>query len=116
MQTKQWADMNKTMANSMMKLAEINTNFATALLRQQVEVVGICAEANIKQMQALGEAKRVQDLFVAQSENTQEFGRKMAGSVRETFEMMLNAKTDFTAWYESGFKQAATLNPLSKSA
>lgn len=116
MQTKQWADMNKTMANSMMKFAEINTNLATSLLRQQVEVVGICAETGIKHMQAMGEAKRLQDMFVAQSENLQEFNRKMAGNFRETFEMMLNTKTDFTAWYENGFKQAATLNPLSKTA
>lgn len=116
MPTKQWTDMNKTLATSMMKLAEINTNLATALLRQQVEIVGICAESNIKQMQAIGEAKRVQDLFVMQSENTQAFGRKMAGNLRETFEMMLNTKTDFTAWYESGLKQATTLNPLTKSA
>ncbi|EIJ43618.1 phasin family protein [Beggiatoa alba B18LD] len=115
-QVKKWADLNKSNVAAVQKLADINTNLATALLRQQMDILSIYADNSVKQIQALTEAKRVQDLFAIQAEATQELNKKVLNNARITVEILVDSKSQIASLVEDNLKSISTFNPLAKAA
>ncbi|WP_062148296.1 phasin family protein [Beggiatoa leptomitoformis] len=115
-QMKKWVDLNKSNVAIVQKLADINTNLVTALLRQQMDVMSIYADNSVKQIQALGEVKRVQDVFAIQAEATQELNKKVLNNARVTVEILVDSKSQIASLVEGSIKSVSAFNPLAKAA
>lgn len=114
-QMKQWSDLNQSVLASAQKLADINTNLLMNLAQRQMDMVGIWVETGNKQVQALSQAERVQDVVATESQLVEEFNKKVLNNFRVTVDMLVESKNQLTEWAEDGMKQAAEWNPWLQS-
>jgi len=111
----QWSDMNKKAIASMQKLADLSSGMVKQLVEQQMEVVNSYVESSSKQVRVLSEAKRVQDVVMAQGRFAQELNQKMLHNARVSFEMMVDSKKQYGNWLEDSMKDAQEINPWLKA-
>jgi phasin family protein len=111
----QWSDMNKKAIASMQKLADLSSGMVKQLVEQQMEVVNSYVESSSKQARVLSEAKRVQDVVMAQGRFAQELNQKMLHNARVSFEMMVDSKKQYGNWLEDSMKDAQEINPWLKA-
>jgi phasin family protein len=107
----QWSDMNKKAIASMQKLADISNGMMKQFVEQQMEMVNSYVESNTKQVRVLSEAKRVQDIVVAQGRFAQELNQKALHNARVSFEMMVDSKKQYGSWLEDSMKNVQEVNP-----
>ncbi len=103
---KQWTELNKTAMEAIKELGEINTAAMTRLTQRQMEMVNLYMEGGAKQLEALSEAKGVQDITAAQSRLLTEFNDKLMENARQTMEVLTDTKTQLSAWAEKGIENA----------
>ncbi len=111
----QWSDMNKKAIASMQKWADISNGMMKQLVEQQMDVVNSYVESGSKQARVLSEAKRVQDVVLAQGRFAQELNQKMLHNARVSFEMMVDSKKQYGNWLEDNMKDAQEINPWLKA-
>jgi len=111
----QWSDMNKKAIASMQKWADISSGMMKQLVEQQMDVVNSYVESGNKQVRVLSEAKRVQDVVLAQGRFAQELNQKMLHNARVSFEMMVDSKKQYGNWLEDNMKDAQEINPWLKA-
>jgi len=111
----QWSDMNKKAIASMQKWADISNGMMKQLVEQQMDVVNSYVESGNKQVRVLSEAKRVQDVVLAQGRFAQELNQKMLHNARVSFEMMVDSKKQYGNWLEDSMKDAQEINPWLKA-
>jgi len=111
----QWSDMNKKAIASMQKWADISNGMMKQLVEQQMDVVNSYVESGNKQVRVLSEAKRVQDVVLAQGRFAQELNQKMLHNARVSFEMMVDSKKQYGNWLEDNMKDAQEINPWLKA-
>jgi len=111
----QWSDMNKKAIASMQKWADISRGMMKQLVEQQMDVVNSYVESGNKQVRVLSEAKRVQDVVLAQGRFAQELNQKMLHNARVSFEMMVDSKKQYGNWLEDNMKDAQASNPWLKA-
>jgi phasin family protein len=100
-------EFNKTVFGSFQKLFEINHNLALSLAQQQLDIANIYVESSIKQTQVLSaEIKPLQELLYAQSKLVQEVNKKLLNNSRNTLDVLVDAKEQFTEWSDTVTKQA----------
>jgi phasin family protein len=111
----QWSDMNKKAIASMQKWVDISNGMMKQLVEQQMDVVNSYVESGNKQVRVLSEAKRVQDVVLAQGRFAQELNQKMLHNARVSFEMMVDSKKQYGNWLEDNMKDAQEINPWLKA-
>jgi len=94
------ADTAKTSLDSFQQLGEINYSIAASLIQQQMDMVGIYLENSTKYLQTLSQNKDLGDLYNSQSKLAEDFTKKMIGNSSVTLDIMADAKSKFTGWFE----------------
>lgn len=102
------ADTAKSSLDSFQQLGDINFNIAASLMQQQMDMVNICFENGTKQLQTLSKTKDLSELYNAQSKLTEEFTKKMIGNTSVTLDIMADAKSKLTGWFEKNVETLRT--------
>lgn len=104
---------NKTILESMKRLAEINGKAVERATERQLALTADYMDAAVKQMGLLGDMKDVQATVAAQSKFASEFGEKLVGHAKKNAEVFETTKGEYAGWMEEGLKHASE-NPLAK--
>ena len=102
----QWTKLNKATMDAIKELGEINTNAMTRLAQRQMEMVNLYMEGGAKQMEALSDAKGIQDVVTAQSHLFADINEKLMENARQTVDDIVDVKTKLSTWAEKGMEQA----------
>ena len=103
---KQWAESNKTAMDAMKELGEINMNAMNRLTQRQQDMVNLYMDGGTKQMEALNEAKGVQDVAAAQSRLFTELNEKLMENARQTMNDLVDVRDKLSTWAEKGMENA----------
>ncbi len=104
---------NKTVLESMKRLAEINGKVVERATERQLALTADYMDAAVKQMGMFGDMKDAQSVVTAQSKFVSEFGEKLVAHAKKNVEVFETAKGEYAGWMEEGLKQAS-VNPLVK--
>lgn len=104
---------NKTVLESIKRLAEINGKVVERATERQLALTADYMDAAVKQLGLFGEMKDVQAAVAAQSKFASEFGEKLVSHAKKNAEVFEASKGEYAAWFEEGLKQASE-NPLAK--
>jgi phasin family protein len=102
------ANVAKSSLDSFQQLGEINFGIAASLMQQQMDMVGIYLENSTKYLQTLSQTKDVSDLYNAQSKLVEDFTKKVIGNTSVTLDIMADAKSKFTHWFEKNIDTMRT--------
>lgn len=105
--------MNKTTIESVKRFAELQGRMLERVSARQVDIVTDYLESGVRQLQMLGEVKDLQAAVAAQSKLAADMGEKFVAHAKKNADAFEATKSDLTAWFEEGLKQAAE-NPLAK--
>lgn len=105
--------LNKTVLESVKRLAEINGKAVERVTERQLALAADYMDATVRQMSLFGDMKDVQAVVAAQSKLVSEFGEKLVAHAKKNAEVFEETKGEYAAWIEEGLKQA-TENPLAK--
>ncbi len=105
------ADTAKTSLDSFQQLGEINFSIAASLMQQQMDMVGIYLENSTKYLQTLSQTKDLSDLYNSQSKLAEDFTKKIIGNTSVTLDIMTDAKSKFTGWFEKNIDTVRTAVP-----
>lgn len=100
------ADAAKTSLDSLQQLGEINYSIATSLMQQQMDMVSIYLENGTKYLNTLSQVKDLGDLYNAQSKLAEDFTKKVIGNTSVTLDIMAEAKSKLTGWFEKNMDTA----------
>jgi len=103
---KQITEMNKTAADSVKALTDINTKAAKAMFEKQSEIFNSVLEAGQTQVSLISEAKDAAKLVAAQTKVAKETGEKVVAIANSTQAIAESYKTELTGWVEAGIKTA----------
>ncbi|MDD2814561.1 MAG: phasin family protein [Thiotrichaceae bacterium] len=104
-QVQKVTEVSKNVAGVYKKFNDINSQLVSGLLRQQLDLFNIYTESSLAYVQALASVKQPQELMNLQSKAVQDLNKSVLGNVRNTYEILNDSKTQFTAWAEESFKQ-----------
>lgn len=104
---------NKTVLESMKRLAEINAKAVERTTECQLALAADYMDVAVKQMGMFGDMKDMQAAVAAQSKLASEFGEKLVTHAKNSAEVFEATKGEYTVWFEEGIKQASE-NPLTK--
>ena len=104
---------NKTVLESMKRLAEIDGKVVERATERQLALTADYMDAAVKQMGMFGDMKDAQSVVTAQSKFVSEFGEKLVAHAKKNVEVFETAKGEYAGWMEEGLKQAS-VNPLVK--
>ena len=93
---------NKTTMESVKRLGEINARALERLAQHQLNVASAYMEGNMKQFQALSEAKGAQDLMSVQSRLASEIKESLISHAKQTMEILTETKDEYMNWVEEG--------------
>ena len=110
----QWTELNKAAMEAIKELGEINTTAMTRLTQRQMDMVNLYIEGGSKQLTALSEAKGVQDIVSAQSRLFTELNEKLMENARQTLEVLVDVKSELSAWVEKSVENATKTTPTKK--
>ena len=102
----QWNQLSASALEAWKKLAEINTDLAGQISKQQKAVLDQCLEASNKQLALTTESKDYRELFSAQSELVSEQSQKFVELARQVAQVLEQARTELSGWVEESAKQA----------
>lgn len=119
MQDKIYGDFTKASAavmDSLKELGEINTRFVDKLAKQQMEAVNKYVTEGPAQVKTLAEVKGYKELLAAQSALIKQYNEEYMGLIRQTAQIVSDAKDEYTAWVEKGVAAVTPKAPASKKA
>ena len=105
--------LNKSILESMKRLAEINGKAVERATERQLALASDYMDVAVAQFGMFGEVKDMQTVVAAQSKLVSEFGEKLVSHAKKNVEIFETTKGEYTSWFEAGMKQAAE-NPLAK--
>ena len=105
--------LNKTVLESVKRLAEINGKAVERATERQLALTADYMDAAVRQMGLFGDMKDVQAVVAAQSKLVSEFGEKLVAHAKKNAEIFEQTKGEYSSWLEEGIKQASE-NPLAK--
>ncbi len=105
---KQITEMNKTAADSVKALTDINTKAVKTLSEKQLEIFNIVFNASSQQVALASEAKDASKLIEAQTKLAKTTSEKVVAVANTTQAVAETYKTELTSWVESGVKTAQT--------
>lgn len=103
-----WTDMNKNTLSVLKALGEINAAAITRLNQRQMDMINLYVESGAKQLEVLSESHNVQDVLTAQSRLVSEMNDKLIKNARDTVEVLVDTKSDFSSWVEKGIESTTT--------
>jgi hypothetical protein len=104
----QWTKLNKSAMDAIKELGEINTSAMTRLTQRQMDLVNLYMEGGAKQLEALNDAKGVQDVVGVQSQLFTELNEKLMDNAHQTVQELVNMQTELSSWAEKGMEKATT--------
>lgn len=103
---KQLNEMNKTAAESVKALTDINAKAVKALSEKQFEIFNIVFDASSQQVSLASEAKDASKLIEAQTKLAKATSEKVVAVANTTQSVADTYKTELTGWVEAGVKTA----------
>lgn len=103
---KQITEMNKTAADSVKALTDINAKAVKALSEKQFEIFNIVFDASTQQVALASDAKDASKLIEAQTKLAKATTEKVVAVANTTQAVADTYKTELTSWVESGVKTA----------
>lgn len=110
--TEQFNKLSQKSLDNNKKLTDINNALFKNLAQQQLDMMANYMEATSQHSSKLSEVKRVQDFWAVQTQFLQEANKIAMGNARSTLDSLVEAKNQFTAWYEDSLKQGAEYLPV----
>ncbi|MDJ0741631.1 MAG: phasin family protein [Gammaproteobacteria bacterium] len=95
---------NENVFASFKRIGELNMRTFEALAAKQAKIMNDCLESSAKQMEVMTTAKDVKDALTAQSELLKGCNEKFLANLRETADMMTEAREEFTGLVEEAVK------------
>ena len=95
---------NENVFASFKRIGELNMRTFEALAAKQAKIMNDCLESSAKQMEVITSAKDVKDALAAQSELLKGCNEKFLANLRETADMMTEAREEFTGLVEEAVK------------
>lgn len=102
----QFNKLNKTAAESLKALTDINVKAVKALSEKQFEIFNICLEAGSQQVALASETNEMDKLINAQVKLARDTGEKVAAAAASSQEIANTYKTELTSWVEKGVQTA----------
>ena len=104
----QWESFGKSAFEAAKELESIGSSVVEKLTAQQFEIANTCLETGMKQMSLVTEIKDYKELMSAQAKLTTEYNEKLITSAKKAAEILNDARTQFTTWFEKGVNSAVT--------
>jgi phasin family protein len=98
-----WSDISAQVLSTMKGLGEINYTLMNRLAQQQMEMMNICLESNVKHLQALSEAPDVKTLINSEAGLVDDTGKKVLSNFQGTLEVLEGAKAQWVNWADNSF-------------
>jgi phasin family protein len=111
---KQWSDLSKNALESAQKFVSLNKDLLMGLAKQQMDMINLCMESGVKQMQTVSSLRSMQDVVCAGNSLVEDFNKKLMDNARVTSEILTDTKDQLACLLENGLKTATCCNPLSK--
>jgi len=73
-----------------------------------MDMINLYVESGAKQLEVLSESHNVQDALTAQSRLVSEMNDKLIKNARDTVEVLVDTKSDFSSWVEKGIESTTT--------
>ena len=102
---------NKATMESVKRLGEINARALERLAQHQLNVASAYLEGNMKQFQAMTEAKGVQDIMGVQSRMMSELKENLVSHAKQTVDLLMETKDEYVDWVEEGKKALGEAAP-----
>jgi phasin family protein len=96
-----WSDMGTQFFSNLKGLGEINYTLMNRLAQQQMEMMSICLESNVKHLQVLSEAQDVKGLLNSEASLVDEAGKKVLSNVQGTMEVLEGTKAQWLEWADN---------------
>ncbi len=106
-QVEKWSTLNQTAAESVKKASTINKNLLMSLSQQQMDIMSIYVEGGVKQAQLLTEPCNAKSVLSTQADLVQEFTKKLLNNFRVSFEIAMDARTEFSSLYQANAQEFA---------
>jgi hypothetical protein len=110
--TEQFSKLSQKSLDNSKKLTDINNALFKNLVQQQLDSMTSYVEAASQHSSKLSDVKRVQDFWAVQAQFLQEANKIAMGNARSTLDSWVEAKNQFTSWYEDSLKQSAEYIPV----
>lgn len=102
----QFTKLNKTAAESLKALTDINVKAFKALTEKQYEIFNIYLDAGSQQVALASEANELDKLISAQTKLARDTGEKVVAVATSSQEIANTYKTELTSWVEKGVQTA----------
>lgn len=100
-QMAKWSTLSQAAADSVKKASTINKNLLMSLSQQQMDIMGIYMEGGVKQAQLLTKPCDAKSVLSTQADLVQEFTKKLLNNFRVSYEIAMDARTEFSSLYQS---------------
>jgi hypothetical protein len=94
---------NTSAVEAAVSLGELATRNATTFARHEVGLLSHALEDGLENMQAVGHATTLQQVFDRQRELTEQFGPRLAALASDQVGLMLEMQAACTAWLQGRF-------------
>lgn len=99
------------------ELTEINARTFGRLADKQVELANVTLDGVVRQAELVREAKDTNNYFKDQAALTRQYGEKVTKAVRESLEIVNQARDEYVQWTEKSVQEAsANLNKVQEKA
>jgi phasin family protein len=112
----QWETFGKSAMDAAKELETISTSVVEKLTEQQLAIASTCIETGVKQMTLVSEIKDYKELMSAQAKLATEYNEKLMSSAKKATEILNDARTQFTSWFEKGVSTAVTTSKKTTTA
>ena len=111
----QWESFGKSALEAVKELEAISSRIVEKLAEQQFHVVSTALETGVRQFHLVTETKDYKDLLAAQTKLASEYNEKLMLSAKKATEILNDARSDFTSWFEKGLNGAVSANGAKKA-
>lgn len=101
-----FAQFNKASLECVKHLSEINGRMMQRLGEKQLEVANEYVSGSVEQMEKLGSAEGVQDVFANQARLVADWNDKVMAHAKETATIVSEARDELQVWAEQSMKTA----------
>lgn len=105
-QLEQWNQINKMAINPLIKLNGICSKMAERMTRQQLTQANDMLQQGMKQVQALGQAKKVDELWNAQAQWANMLASKGMDAVQQNIDSAMECMNEISRWFEKSVSNA----------
>ena len=100
----QWSQLTRNTFDSLRELGEINARLVEQLSRQQLNMLNASIEATARGTQVVGQSQGFGELLDTQTTLAADYNRKVLNIVRQTADVLTEARDELTAWIERGVR------------